>query len=195
MLGFPSGSLTFSNERLGRLGGKKMVSKQTLLCWFSSLPSGSILSGSVFIGLHQQSRSWRFTDKNFNSLDSYHQGLYRSVCMYNYTNNQHINLPDEYSITLRNHRVTKGRKSVFAAGCLRYKNKRLLWYQNRWQSLSLLIFGKLAVPATPRRNRSSPTQSAHQFGKPSAMPRDAVNLWNTRFLIFTCLTFELNYTH
>lgn len=59
---------------------KKMVSKQTVLCWFCSLPLGSILSGSVFIGLHQQPKSWRFTDRNFNSLDSYRQGLYRSVC-------------------------------------------------------------------------------------------------------------------
>lgn len=73
----------------------------------------------------------------------------------------------------------KGGISVFAAGCLHYKNKRLLWYQNRRQSLSL------SAPGTPRRGRSS-TQSAHQFGKPTAMPRDVVNVWSIHF-IFTCL--------
>lgn len=103
--------------------------------------------------------------------------------MYNYTNNQHLNLADEYSISLRNHRVTKGRKSVFAAGCLRYKNKRLLWYQNRWQSLSLLVFGKLAVAV------AMPPQQPYAVCTPGLAnrPRCRVTQWICGIRVFLYL--------
>lgn len=52
-----------------------------------------------FVRLHQQSDN--------NSLGSF-QGPLRSVCMYNYTNNQHLNLPNQYSITLR---ITRPKRS------------------------------------------------------------------------------------
>lgn len=56
-----------------------------------------------------------------------------------------------------------------------YKNKCLLWYQNRRQSFIFLIFGNLVVPPTPQCDRS-PTQSAYQFDKLTVMPRGKVDL-------------------
>lgn len=67
--------------------------------------------------------------------------------------------------------------AVFAAGCLHYKNKCLLWYQNRWQSLALCFH---EAPVTPRHSRSL----AQSVGKPTAMPCGKVNLWSYTFYIY-----------
>lgn len=61
--------------------------------------------------------------------------------------------------TLKSVRSMRGGGSVSAAGhLLRYKNKCLLWYQNRRQSLSLMVSGGLPVPAADR----GPPRSANR---------------------------------
>lgn len=102
--------------------------------------------------------------------------------MYNYTKNQHLNLPDQYSITLRITRpwVMRGGNQSLLLGVFVTKinvSSGIKIDNNLYLSLS---FRK----REPQRDRS-PTQSAHQFGKPTAMPRGVVNLWNIHF-IFTC---------
>lgn len=90
-----------------------------------------------------------------------------SACMYNYTNNQHFNLPDQYSIPLRIVQAVgdegMGGGSVFAAGCLRYKNKRLLWYQNRQQS-----FESFSVLGSSRRRWHNTTGALRSLHASSA---------------------------
>lgn len=77
-----------------------------------------------------------------NNLDSYHQGPHCPVSIYKYTNNQQLNLLGAQSHWEPAGRAVDGDRgweagiSLFCWVCLRYKNKRLLWYQNRRQSLS-----------------------------------------------------------